>query len=46
MPAVPRRYAEEGASISINMLQRMGGTVAVLTLLGQTQVGGGFAARR
>jgi hypothetical protein len=45
-PAVPRRYAEAGASIRINTLQRTGGTVAVPPLVGQTQVGGGFTARR
>jgi hypothetical protein len=36
--SIPRRYAEEGASISINPLQRTGGTVAVPTLLVQTWV--------
>jgi hypothetical protein len=30
--SIPRRYAEEGASISINTLQRTGGTAVVPTL--------------
>jgi hypothetical protein len=44
--SIPWRYAEEGASISINTLQRTGGIVAVHTSLAQPSLGGGFAARR
>ena len=42
-PAVPRRYAEEGAAISINTLQRTGGTAAVCGSVPESSVGGGAA---